>query len=40
VSAEDDVDLPVNAWEGSSSSLLLLLGLSWFFRSSPLRRRR
>jgi hypothetical protein len=40
VSAEDDVDLPVNAWEGSSSSLLLLLGLSWFFWSSPRRRRR
>jgi hypothetical protein len=40
VSAKDDVDLPVNAWEGSSSSLLLLLGLSWFFWSSPRRRRR
>jgi hypothetical protein len=40
VSTEDDIDLPVNAWEGSSSSLLLLLGLSWFFWSSPWRRRR
>jgi hypothetical protein len=40
MSAEDDVDLPVNAREGSSSSLLLLLGLSWFFWSSPWRRRR
>jgi hypothetical protein len=39
VSAEDDVDLPVNARKGSSSSLLLLLGLSWFFWSSPRRRR-
>jgi hypothetical protein len=40
VSAEDDVDLPVNAWEGSSFPLILLLGLSWFFWSSPRRRRR
>ena len=40
VSAEDDVDLPVNAWEGSSFPLLLLLGLSWFFWSSPRRRGR
>jgi hypothetical protein len=40
VSAEDDVDLPVNAWESSSSSLLLLMGLSRFFWSSPRRRRR
>jgi hypothetical protein len=39
VSAEDDVDLPINAREGSSS-LLLLLGLSWFFWPSPRRRRR
>jgi hypothetical protein len=35
VSAEDDVDLPVNAWEGSPFPLLSLLGLSWLFRSSP-----
>jgi hypothetical protein len=28
MSAEDDIDFSVNAWEGSSSSLLLLLGLS------------
>jgi hypothetical protein len=40
VSAEDDVDLPVNARESSSSSLLLLLGLSWFFWPSPRWRRR
>jgi hypothetical protein len=40
VSAEDDVDLLVNARESSSSSLLLLLGLSWFFWSSPRWRRR
>jgi hypothetical protein len=39
MSAEDDVDLPVNAREGSSSSLLLLLGLSWFFWSSSRWRR-
>jgi hypothetical protein len=30
VSAEDDVDFSVNAREGSTSSLLLMLGLSWF----------
>ena len=40
VSAEDDVDLPVNVRESSSSSLLLLMGSSWFFWSSPRRRRR
>jgi hypothetical protein len=40
VSAEDDVDLSVNAWEGFTSSLLLLLGLSRFSWSSPQRRRR
>jgi hypothetical protein len=40
VSAEDDVDLSVDAWEGSTSSLLLLLGLSRFSWSSPRRRRR
>jgi hypothetical protein len=39
MSAEDDVDLSVDAWEGSMSSLLPLLGLSWFW-SSPRRRRR
>jgi hypothetical protein len=39
VSAEDDVDLSVDTWEGSSSSLLLLLGLSRFSWSSPRRRR-
>ena len=40
MSAEDDVDLPVDAWESSSSPLLLLMGLSWFIWSSPRRRRR
>jgi hypothetical protein len=40
VSAEDDVDLSVNARESSSSSLLLLMGLSWFIWSSPRRRGR
>jgi hypothetical protein len=30
VSTEDDVDFSVNAWESSTSSLLLLLGLSRF----------
>jgi hypothetical protein len=40
VSAEDDVDLSVNARKGSTSSLLLLLGLSRFSWSSPRRRRR
>jgi hypothetical protein len=39
MSAKDDVDLPVNVWEGSSFPLLLL-GLSWFFWSSQRRRRR
>jgi hypothetical protein len=33
VSTEDDIDFSVNAWEGSTSSLLLLLGLSRFSRS-------
>jgi hypothetical protein len=37
VSTEDDVDFFVNAWEGSTSSLLLLLGLSRFSRSSSWR---
>jgi hypothetical protein len=40
VSAEDDVDFSVNAWEGSTSPLLLLLGLSRFSRSSSWRGRR
>jgi hypothetical protein len=40
MSAEDDIDLPVNARESSSSSLLLLMGLSWFIWSSPRWRRR
>jgi hypothetical protein len=40
VSAEDDIDISVNVWEGSTSSLLLLLGLSRFSWSSPRRRRR
>jgi hypothetical protein len=40
VSAEDDVDLPINAREGSTSSLLPLLGLSRFSWFSPRRRRR
>jgi hypothetical protein len=40
VSAEDDVDFSVDAREGSTSSLLLLLGLSRFPWSSPWRRRR
>jgi hypothetical protein len=30
VSAEDDVDFSANVREGSTSSLFLLLGLSWF----------
>jgi hypothetical protein len=34
VSAEDDVDFSVNAWERSASSPLLLLRLSRFFGSS------
>jgi hypothetical protein len=34
MSAEDDVDFSVDAWEGSTSSPLLLLGLSRFSRSS------
>jgi hypothetical protein len=40
VSAEDDIDLPVDTREGSTSSLLLLLGLSRFSWSSPRWRRR
>jgi hypothetical protein len=40
MSAEDDVDLSVDTREGSTSSLLLLLGLSRFSWSSPRRRRR
>jgi hypothetical protein len=40
VSAEDDIDLSVDTREGSTSSLLLLLGLSRFSRSSSWRRRR
>jgi hypothetical protein len=40
VSAEDDVDHSVDTREGSTSSLLLLLGLSRFSWSSPRRRRR
>jgi hypothetical protein len=40
VSIEDDVDLPVNTREGSTSSLLMLLGLSRFSWSSPRWRRR
>jgi hypothetical protein len=32
--AEDDVDFSFDAWEGSTSSLLLLLGLLRFSRSS------
>ena len=39
MSAEDDVDLPVDAQESSSSSPLLLMGLSWFFWSSSRWRR-
>jgi hypothetical protein len=34
MSTEDDVDFSVDAWEGSTSSPLLLLGLSRFSRSS------
>jgi hypothetical protein len=34
MSAEDDVDFSVDAWEGSTSSPILLLGLSRFSRSS------
>jgi hypothetical protein len=34
MSAEDDIDFSVDEWEGSSSSPLLLLGLSRFSRSS------
>jgi hypothetical protein len=34
VSAEDDVDFSINAREGSTSSLLLLMGLSRFSWSS------
>jgi hypothetical protein len=40
VFAEDDVDLSVNAREGSISSLLLLLGLLRFSWSSTRLRRR
>jgi hypothetical protein len=40
VSAEDDIDLSVDTREGSTSSLLLQLGLSRFSRSSSWRRRR
>jgi hypothetical protein len=40
VSAEDDIDLSVDAQEGSTSSLLLLLGLSLFSWSSSQRGRR
>jgi hypothetical protein len=40
VSAEDDVDFSVDVWEGSTSSLLLLLGLSRFSWSSSRRGRR
>jgi hypothetical protein len=40
VSAEDDIDLSVDAREGSTSSFLLLLGLSWFSWSSSRRGRR
>jgi hypothetical protein len=40
MSDEDDIDLSVDTQEGSTSSLLLLLGLSRFSWSSPRRRRR
>jgi hypothetical protein len=40
MSAEDDIDLSVDAREGSTSSLHLLLGLSRFSWSSPWWRRR
>jgi hypothetical protein len=40
VSIEDDVDFSVNAREGSTSPLLLLLGLSRFSRSSSWQGRR
>jgi hypothetical protein len=40
MSAEDDVDFSVDMREGSTSSLLLLLGLSRFSRSSSWWRRR
>jgi hypothetical protein len=40
VSAEDDVDLSIDAREGSTSSLLLLLGLSRFSWCSSRRGRR
>jgi hypothetical protein len=42
MSVEDDVDFSVDAWEGSTSSPLLLLALSRFSRSSSWwgRRRR
>jgi hypothetical protein len=40
MSVEDDVDFSVDAWEGSTSSPFLLLGLSRFSRSSSWWRRR
>jgi hypothetical protein len=40
MSAEDDIDLSVDTREGSTSSLLLLLGLSRFSWSSLRRGRR
>jgi hypothetical protein len=40
VSAENDVDFSVNAQEGSTSSLLLLLGLSRFSWPSSRRGRK
>jgi hypothetical protein len=40
VSAENDIDFSVNAREGSTSSLLLLLGLSRFSWPSSRRGRR
>jgi hypothetical protein len=40
VSAEDDIDFSVNARESSSSSFLMLLGLSRFSWSSSWRGRR
>jgi hypothetical protein len=40
VSAKDDIDISVDTQEGSTSSLLLLLGLSRFSWSSSWRRRR
>jgi hypothetical protein len=40
MSAEDDIDLSVDAREGPTYSLLLLLGWSWFSWSSSRRGRR